>query len=74
MALNREDEGYSIKGTSNEYDAAEEIDGNIQDYCVTGEEGNYYQNRFIRYGWLVCNDAERRYCQRREHDIWRCVR
>lgn len=43
MALNREDEGYSIKGTSNEYDAAEEIDRNIQDYCVTGEEGNYYQ-------------------------------
>lgn len=43
MALNREDEGYSIKGTSNKYDAAEEIDRNIQDYCVTGEEGNYYQ-------------------------------
>ena len=43
MALNREDEGYSIKGTSNEYDAAEEIDLNIQDYCVTGEEGDYYQ-------------------------------
>lgn len=43
MALNREDEGYSIKGTSNEYDAAEEIDRNIRDYCVTGEEGNYYQ-------------------------------
>lgn len=43
MALNREDEGYSIKETSNEYDAAEEIDRNIQDYCVTGEEGNYYQ-------------------------------
>lgn len=32
MALNREDEGYSIKGTSNEYDTAEEIDRNIQDY------------------------------------------
>lgn len=43
MALNREDEGYSIKGTSDEYDTAEEIDRNIQDYCVTGEEGNYYQ-------------------------------
>lgn len=43
MALNREDEGYSIKGTSEEYDAEEEIDRDIQDYCVTGEEGNYYQ-------------------------------
>lgn len=43
MALNREDKGYSIKGTSNEYDTAEEIYRNIQDYCVTGEEGNYYQ-------------------------------
>lgn len=43
MALNREDKGYSIKGTSNEYGTAEEIDRNIQDYCVTGEEGNYYQ-------------------------------
>lgn len=43
MALNREDEGYSIKGTSKEYDAEEEIDRDIQDYCVTGEEGNYYQ-------------------------------
>ena len=43
MALNREDEGYSIKGTSDEYDTAEEIDRNIQDYCVTGEEGSYYQ-------------------------------
>lgn len=32
MALNREDEGYSIKGTSDEYDTAEEIDRNIQDY------------------------------------------
>lgn len=42
MALNREDEGYSIKGTSEEYDAEEEIDRDIQDYCVTGEEGNYY--------------------------------
>ena len=43
MALNRKDEGYSIKGTSNEYGTAEEIDRNIQDNCVTGEEGNYYQ-------------------------------
>lgn len=43
MALNREDEGYSIKETSDEYDASAEIDCNIQDYCVTGEEGNYYQ-------------------------------
>lgn len=43
MALNREDEGYSIKGTSDEYDTVEEIDRNIQDYCVTGEEGGYYQ-------------------------------
>ena len=43
MSLNREDEGYSIKGTSDEYDTAEEIDRNIQDYCVTGEEGSYYQ-------------------------------
>ena len=43
MSLNREDEGYSIKGTSDEYDPAEEIDRNIQDYCVTGEEGSYYQ-------------------------------
>lgn len=31
-------------------------------------------NRLIRHRWLVCNDAERGYCQRREHDIWRCVR
>lgn len=45
MALNREDEGYSIKGTSNEYDAAEEIDRNIQDYCVTGEEGNWRKSK-----------------------------
>lgn len=43
MALNREDEGYSIKGTSDEYDTVEEIDRNIQDYCVTGGEGGYYQ-------------------------------
>lgn len=31
MALNREDEGYSIKGTSDEYDTAEKIDRNIQE-------------------------------------------
>lgn len=31
MALNREDEGYSIKEASDEYDTAEEIDRNIQE-------------------------------------------
>ena len=43
IALNREDDGYSIKEVHDEYDSEKEPDRNIQDYCVTGEEGNYYQ-------------------------------
>ena len=43
IALNREDEGYSIKEVHDEYDSEKEPDRNIQDYCVAGEEGVYYQ-------------------------------
>lgn len=43
IALNREDEGYSIKEVHDEYDSEKEPDRNIQDYCVAGENGVYYQ-------------------------------
>lgn len=43
IALNREDEGYSIKEVHDEYDSEKEPDRNIQYYCVLGENGIYYQ-------------------------------
>ena len=45
IALNREDDGYSIKEVHDEYDSEKEPDRNIQDYCVAGEIGTgvYYQ-------------------------------
>lgn len=43
IALNREDEGYSIKEVHDEYDSEKEPDRNIQYYCVVGENGVYYQ-------------------------------
>ena len=45
IALNREDDGYSIKEVHDEYDSEKEPDSNIQDYCVAGEYGTgvYYQ-------------------------------
>lgn len=43
IALNREDDGYSIKEIHDEYDPEQEIDCNIQDYDVSGEDGVYYQ-------------------------------
>ena len=43
IALNREDEGYSIKEVHDEYDSEKEPDRNIQYYCVLGENGVYYQ-------------------------------
>lgn len=45
IALNREDDGYSIKEVHDEYDSEKEPDRNIQDYCVAGEYGTgvYYQ-------------------------------
>lgn len=43
IALNREDDGYSIKEVHDEYDSEKEPDRNIQYYCVLGENGVYYQ-------------------------------
>ena len=43
IALNREDDGYSIKEIHDEYDPEQEIDCNIQDYDVYGKDGVYYQ-------------------------------